>query len=107
VGLGGLDPWTLGELGIGHQQMVEIARNLIGACRLLMLDEPTAMLTHREVELLFLQIERLKADGVSIIYIPTAWKNSSAWPTASPCCATASSSATTTSRATPPPTWSA
>ncbi|MBW3511910.1 sugar ABC transporter ATP-binding protein [Janthinobacterium sp. NKUCC06_STL] len=70
VGLGGLDPWTLvGELGIGHQQMIEIARNLIGACRLLVLDEPTAMLTHREVELLFLQIERLKAEGVCIIYI--------------------------------------
>ncbi|WP_038498196.1 sugar ABC transporter ATP-binding protein [Janthinobacterium agaricidamnosum] len=70
VGLTGLDPWTLvGELGIGHQQMIEIARNLIGACRLLVLDEPTAMLTHREVELLFLQIERLKAEGVAIIYI--------------------------------------
>ncbi|KAB8041204.1 sugar ABC transporter ATP-binding protein [Janthinobacterium aquaticum] len=70
VGLGGLDPWTLvGELGIGHQQMIEIARNLIGTCRLLVLDEPTAMLTHREVELLFLQIERLKAEGVCIIYI--------------------------------------
>ena len=70
VGLGGLDPWTLvGALGIGHQQMIEIARNLIGSCRLLVLDEPTAMLTHREVELLFLQIERLKAEGVCIIYI--------------------------------------
>ena len=70
VGLGALDPWTLvGELGIGHQQMIEIARNLIGTCRLLVLDEPTAMLTHREVELLFLQIERLKAEGVAIIYI--------------------------------------
>ncbi len=70
VGLGALDPWTLvGELGIGHQQMIEIARNLIGSCRLLVLDEPTAMLTHREVELLFLQIERLKAEGVAIIYI--------------------------------------
>lgn len=70
VGLGALDPWTLvGELGIGHQQMIEIARNLIGTCRLLVLDEPTAMLTHREVELLFLQIERLKAEGVCIIYI--------------------------------------
>ena len=70
VGLGALDPWTLvGELGIGHQQMIEIARNLIGSCRLLVLDEPTAMLTHREVELLFLQIERLKSAGVAIIYI--------------------------------------
>jgi ribose transport system ATP-binding protein len=70
VGLTDIDPWTLvGELGIGHQQMIEIARNLIGDCRLLILDEPTAMLTHREVELLFLQIARLKAEGVALVYI--------------------------------------
>jgi ribose transport system ATP-binding protein len=70
VGLTDIDPWTLvGELGIGHQQMIEIARNLIGDCRLLILDEPTAMLTHREVELLFLQIARLKAQGVALVYI--------------------------------------
>jgi ribose transport system ATP-binding protein len=70
VGLNELDPWTpVGRLGIGYQQMIEIARNLIGECRLLILDEPTAMLTHREVELLFLQIERLKARGVAIVYI--------------------------------------
>jgi ribose transport system ATP-binding protein len=70
VGLDAIDPDTLvGELGIGHQQMVEIARNLIGDCRVLILDEPTAMLTAREVEMLFLQITRLQAQGVSIIYI--------------------------------------
>src|SRR5476649_1113334 len=70
VGLNDIDPWTpVGQLGIGHQQMIEIARNLIGECRLLVLDEPTAMLTHREVELLFVQIERLNAAGVAIIYI--------------------------------------
>src|SRR6201991_1973127 len=52
VGLDAIDPDTLvGELGIGHQQMVEIARNLIGDCRVLILDEPTAMLTAREVDL--------------------------------------------------------
>jgi ribose transport system ATP-binding protein len=70
VGLTDIDPWTpVGELGVGHQQMVEIARNLIGSCRLLVLDEPTAMLTSREVELLFTQIARLQAEGVAIIYI--------------------------------------
>ncbi|WP_263262066.1 sugar ABC transporter ATP-binding protein [Pseudomonas sp. RIT-PI-S] len=70
VGLEGLDPDTLvAELGIGHQQMVEIARNLIGDCRVLILDEPTAMLTGREVELLFAQIERLRAAGVALVYI--------------------------------------
>ncbi len=70
VGLDAIDPDTLvGELGIGHQQMVEIARNLIGDCHVLILDEPTAMLTSREVEMLFEQITRLQARGVSIIYI--------------------------------------
>ncbi len=70
VGLDAIDPDTLvGELGIGHQQMVEIARNLIGDCHVLILDEPTAMLTAREVEMLFEQITRLQARGVAIIYI--------------------------------------
>ncbi|SEM51699.1 ribose transport system ATP-binding protein [Pseudomonas sp. ok272] len=70
VGLNAIDPDTLvGELGIGHQQMVEIARNLIGDCQVLILDEPTAMLTAREVEMLFEQISRLRARGVAIIYI--------------------------------------
>ncbi|MFU0839378.1 MAG: ABC transporter related protein [Pseudomonas fragi] len=70
VGLEAIDPDTLvGELGIGHQQMVEIARNLIGDCHVLILDEPTAMLTAREVEMLFVQIERLQARGVAIVYI--------------------------------------
>ncbi|MGH8782607.1 sugar ABC transporter ATP-binding protein [Paraburkholderia sp.] len=70
VGLDAIDPDTLvGELGIGHQQMVEIARNLIGDCRVLILDEPTAMLTAREVDLLFEQIARLKARGVALVYI--------------------------------------
>ncbi|WP_153100270.1 sugar ABC transporter ATP-binding protein [Paraburkholderia hayleyella] len=70
VGLDALDPDTLvGDLGIGHQQMVEIARNLIDECRVLILDEPTAMLTSREVGLLFEQIERLKSRGVALVYI--------------------------------------
>lgn len=70
VGLDAIDPDTMvGELGVGHQQMVEIARNLIGDCQVLILDEPTAMLTAREVELLFIQITRLQARGVAIVYI--------------------------------------
>jgi ribose transport system ATP-binding protein len=70
VGLDAIDPDTpVGELGIGHQQMVEIARNLIGDCRVLIFDEPTAMLTAREVELLFAQIQRLRQRGVAIVYI--------------------------------------
>ncbi|MBG4581852.1 sugar ABC transporter ATP-binding protein [Pseudomonas aeruginosa] len=70
VGLEAIDPDTLvGDLGIGHQQMVEIARNLIGDCRLLILDDPTAMLTAREVDMLFEQVERLRERGVAIVYI--------------------------------------
>lgn len=70
VGLEAIDPDTLvGDLGIGHQQMVEIARNLIGDCRLLILDEPTVMLTAREVDMLFEQVERLRERGVAIVYI--------------------------------------
>ena len=70
VGLDAIDPDTLvSELGIGHQQMVEIARNLIGDCRVLILDEPTAMLTAREVDLLFEQVDRLKSRGVALVYI--------------------------------------
>ncbi len=64
----GLDR-PVGELGIGKQQMIEIAANLTGNCRVLILDEPTAMLTDREVDLLFKQIHRLKQQGVGIIFI--------------------------------------
>lgn len=70
VGLEAVDPDTpVAALGVGHQQMVEIARNLIGDCRVLVLDEPTAMLTAREVDLLFEQIQRLREAGVAIMYI--------------------------------------
>jgi len=70
VGLEAIDPGTpVATLGVGHQQMVEIARNLIGDCRVLVLDEPTAMLTAREVDLLFEQIQRLRDAGVAIVYI--------------------------------------
>jgi len=70
VGLSQIDPSTaVGALGVGQQQMVEIAAGLSRRCRVLALDEPTASLTDSEVELLFAQIARLKANGVGIIYI--------------------------------------
>ena len=70
IGLEDIDPRTLvGKLGVGHQQMVEVARNLVGDCRLLILDEPTAALTSREIDHLFAQISLLKQRGVGIIYI--------------------------------------
>ena len=70
VGLSQIDPSTaVGTLGVGQQQMVEIAAGLSRRCRVLALDEPTASLTDSEVELLFTQIAGLKANGVGIIYI--------------------------------------
>jgi ribose transport system ATP-binding protein len=70
VGLGKIDPNVpVRELGVGQQQMVEIAAGLSRRCLILALDEPTASLTDREIELLFVQINKLKAEGVGIIYI--------------------------------------
>ena len=66
----GIDPATpVSQLGIGQQQMVEIARNLQDDTRILVLDEPTAMLTPRETNYLFEQIAHLTARGVAIIYV--------------------------------------
>ncbi len=70
VGLGNVDPdMPVRLLVVGQQQMVEIAAGLSRRCRILALDEPTASLTDREIELLFVQISKLKAEGVGIIYI--------------------------------------
>jgi len=65
-----LDPWTpVQTLGIGHRQMIEIARALASACRVLILDEPTAMLSAHESATLFERIDALRREGVAIIYI--------------------------------------
>lgn len=59
----------VGSLGVGQQQMVEIAAALDRQCRLLVLDEPTAALSAAESETLFDWLERLRSEGVSIVYI--------------------------------------
>jgi len=70
IGLTDIDPATpVSRLGLGQQQMVEIARNLHDDTRVLVLDEPTAMLTPRETNYLFEQIARLTARGVAIVYV--------------------------------------
>ena len=70
VGLERLDPMmAASRLGVGEQQLVEIARALQCSCRAVILDEPTAALTGPQVERLFQHISRLRADGVAIIYI--------------------------------------
>lgn len=56
-------------LSTAKQQLIEIAKAMTLNAKLLILDEPTAALGGEETQLLFRQIERLKADGVGIIYI--------------------------------------
>jgi len=65
-----IDPRTpVGNLGIGQQQLVEIAKALSQKAKLLVLDEPTAALTESEVETLFNILTDLKSRGVGMIYI--------------------------------------
>ena len=56
-------------LGVAAKQMVEIAKALTYGSKILILDEPTAALTNKEVRSLFATIARLKADGISMLYI--------------------------------------
>jgi ribose transport system ATP-binding protein len=65
-----LAPQTLvGDLTVAHQQMVEIAKALSFQSRVLIMDEPTAALTHAEIDNLFRTIRQLKSEGVGIVYI--------------------------------------
>ena len=59
----------VGHLGIGQQHLVEIAKALSRDARILILDEPTAALTDKEAEVLFRILERLRANGVGMVYI--------------------------------------
>lgn len=65
-----LDPdQCVGELRVGDQQLVEIAKALSKRAGILIMDEPTSALTESETERLFEIIGRLRADGVTILYI--------------------------------------
>ncbi|MTJ03398.1 MAG: ABC transporter ATP-binding protein [Sediminimonas qiaohouensis] len=65
-----LDPTrTVGELSAGERQRVEIIRCLLQEPRLLIMDEPTSVLTPQEVEILFETLRKLRDEGVAILYI--------------------------------------
>ena len=57
------------RLGIGEQQLIEIAGALARRSRILVLDEPTAALSAAETERLFTLIERVRTAGVAVVYI--------------------------------------
>ena len=57
------------DIGIGNQQIVEIAKSLIRNVEVLILDEPTSSLTKKEIDNLFHILGKLKEKGVTIIYI--------------------------------------
>ncbi|CAG9225384.1 Ribose import ATP-binding protein RbsA [Paraburkholderia tropica] len=59
----------IGELSVAEQQIVQITRALMRAPRILVFDEPTAALVSREVERLLQIIDRLRARGLTILYV--------------------------------------
>ncbi len=65
-----LDPFrTVGDLSAGERQRVEIIRCLLQDPKLLIMDEPTSVLTPQEVEILFETLKKLRSEGTSILYI--------------------------------------
>lgn len=57
------------RLSVGQQQLVEIAKALAKAARIIVMDEPTAALSDREIERLFAIVRRLRDGGAGVIYI--------------------------------------
>jgi ribose transport system ATP-binding protein len=70
LGFNDIDPSAkVGTLSVAYQQVVEICKCLTRNAEVLVLDEPTAVLTFSEIEKLFSIIRQLKSEGVSIVYI--------------------------------------
>jgi ribose transport system ATP-binding protein len=65
-----IDPQELlANLGVAHQQLIEVAKALSINSEILIMDEPTATLSEKEIAILFSTIRNLQEKGVSIIYI--------------------------------------
>ena len=58
-----------GDLSVGKQQIIEIAKAIASNAKYIIMDEPTAALTDREIETLFKTVRELKAKGISFVYI--------------------------------------
>ena len=57
------------SLSVAHRQLLQVARALAFKCQILVLDEPTTSLTDAEADHLFAVLERLKAGGVTLLYV--------------------------------------
>jgi ABC-type sugar transport system ATPase subunit len=69
-GLSHISPGTrVGSLSVGQQQLVEISRATSSSPRCLLLDEPSAVLVGPELELVLATVERLRDEGVAIVYV--------------------------------------
>lgn len=65
-----IDPGKrMNELSIGQQQMIEIAKALMLDAKVIIMDEPTTALTQTETDVLFEVVNKLRSNGVSIVYI--------------------------------------
>lgn len=65
-----IDPTVpVGQLSIAQQQMIEIAKAISVEARVLVLDEPTAVLDANRVNTLFTLVKRLKAEGIAVVFI--------------------------------------
>ena len=65
-----IDPNTrAGDLSVGKQQLVEIAKAIASDAKYIVMDEPTAALTDREIQTLFETVRELKNKGISFVYI--------------------------------------
>jgi len=60
---------TVADLSVGERQRIEIVRCLLQEPRLLIMDEPTAVLTPQEADQLFLTLQRLAREGCAVLYI--------------------------------------
>lgn len=65
-----IDPRTrVSDLSVAYQQMVEIAKAVMNRAKIIVMDEPSAALSNRELETLFSLIRKFKSEGTSVIYI--------------------------------------
>ena len=74
LGVHHIDPWALVEdIPLAERQVIEIARAISHAPRILFLDEPTSALAEREVAWLFGQVARLRQAGACIVFTSHRW----------------------------------